>query len=419
MVQEHPSNMPSPLAGGHAGEPTPVPLRVMFVDDEPHVLSGLERLLRPQRAVWSMRFCDGGAAALAALEQAPADVVISDMRMPHMTGGQLLAEVMQRWPATMRVILSGQADLDMIHQTIGPAHQFLRKPCESGMLQGMIERIWRLRRSIANSKVHMLVGGMQTLPSLPGHHQDLVDALAAANPGLERVAEIVGRDPGMSARALQLLNSAFFGGSHVLSDPREAVRRLGIDTLRVLTHTIQGFTRLETGKQIWFDPGGMWAHSERVSRLAGRIAQDLGLPQHQIDEAMTAGLLHDTGHMLMVAHRPKEYVILARKVGQEGDVHGERLVLGCTHGEIGAYLLGLWGLPDPIVEAVAWHHEPMRAGLAKPTVLTCVHAADALDSLQAAGPGGIDRISQEHLHMVGVTARLDAWRGMVEVPAAV
>lgn len=424
-VQEHPFAMQSTsdgtaaasqAAGGqaHAG---PLPLRIVFVDDEPNLLSGLERLLRPQRAQWSMRFCEGAEAALASLEHEPADVVISDMRMPRMTGGEFLAEVQRRWPATMRVILSGQADLAMIHQTIGPAHQFLRKPCDAGQLKGLIERIWRLRRAIANTQVHALVGGMQSLPSLPGLHDELKEALAEQSASIARIGEIIARDPGMSARVLQLLNSAFFGGSHVLADPREAANRLGVDTMRTLMAAANAFSRLETGRQVWFDPGGMWAHSARVARLAGRIAEDLALAPQQVLEAQTAGLLHDAGHMLLAAHKPKEFVILSRKVGQEGDVHGERLVLGCTHGEIGAYLLGLWGLPEGVVESVAWHHEPARIALMQPGVVTCVHIADALDSLQAAGPGGVDRLSREHVHAVGLDERIDAWRDLVERPA--
>lgn len=411
--------MPDALPAAPPGGAPAIPLQVVFVDDEPNVLSGLERQLRPQRAAWGMRFCAGAAAALAALEQMPADVVISDMRMPRTTGGELLAEIMRRWPATIRIILSGQADIDMVHQTIGPAHQFLCKPSSADSLRAVISRIWRLRGSIANAKVHALVGGMCTLPSLPALHQELVDRLAAAEPSLDGAASVVARDPGMAARVLQLLNSGFFGSARVLADPHEAATRLGLGTLRVLTHTIPGFTRLETGKQAWFDPGGMWAHSARVSRLAGLIAEDAGLPAEEVGMARTAGLLHDTGHMLLVAHRPKEYVILARKVGQEGDVHGERLVLGCTHGEIGAYLLGLWGLPEPIVEAVTWHHEPMRPGHTRASALTCVHAADALDSLQAAGPTGIDRLSREHVAAVGLAGRVEHWRSLVEpIPVA-
>lgn len=404
------------------GDPAPasqdMPLRVMFVDDEANVLSGLERLLRPMRRQWEMRFCPGGAQALQSLAVQPADILISDMRMPGMTGGELLAEVMRRWPATTRVILSGQADRVMIHQTIGPAHQFLAKPCDPDHVQGMIGRIWRLRRAIANSTVHALVGGMTSLPSLPERYDHLMQLLHDDRTEAAALADHVGADPGMAARVLQLLNSAFFGGRHILADPRDAARRLGMETLRALAASPQAFSRLETGSQVWFDPGGMWGHSIRVARLARRIAQDMGLDADRVQVAETAGLLHDAGHMLLAGHRPKEFVILSRRVGQEGDVHGERLVLGCTHGEIGAYLLGLWGLPDGIVEAVNWHHEPGRCPAEHGPVATAVHVADALDSLRAAGPGGIDRLAHAHVASLDLTRHLDTWRGMVEPAAA-
>ncbi|MDJ0855264.1 MAG: response regulator, partial [Desulfobacterales bacterium] len=84
--------------------------RLLFVDDEPMVLKGLQRSLRSMRQEWEMTFAAGGREALDAMQAQPFDVVISDMRMPEMDGAQLLEVVKRDYPQVVRIILSGQLD---------------------------------------------------------------------------------------------------------------------------------------------------------------------------------------------------------------------------------------------------------------------------------------------------------------------
>ena len=96
--------------------------RILFVDDEALILGGLQRMLRGMRAEWEMVFAESGAKALELMEQSPFDVVVSDMRMPGMNGAALLAEVMKRFPKTIRLILSGHADQELILKCVGSTH---------------------------------------------------------------------------------------------------------------------------------------------------------------------------------------------------------------------------------------------------------------------------------------------------------
>src|SRR5262245_37814840 len=98
--------------------------KILFVDDEPNVLQGLERMLRSMRHEWEMQFAMSGPAALERLAEQTFDVIVSDMRMPGMTGAQLLTEVSQRHPHIVRIILSGQADQEDILRSVGPTHQY-------------------------------------------------------------------------------------------------------------------------------------------------------------------------------------------------------------------------------------------------------------------------------------------------------
>lgn len=391
------------------------PMRVLFVDDEERVLKGLERVLHGYRRRWSMRFVGDGPAALAAMEAEPAEVVVSDMRMPGMSGGELLARIAQRWPDTIRFILSGHADRAMIGRTIGPAHQFLHKPCEGEVLCQVIRTAWRLRCTLSNHQLRLLAGGVEGLPCLPGTLASLTAQLAGDGGPSDGPGRLAAADPGLAARLLQLVNSSFFGCRRAVADPAEAARLLGPERLRELA-AAGAFPALRRPADAWFQPEELWRHSVEVSRLARLVATGLGLPSDQVEAAASAGLLHDAGQLLLASHRPHEHGALARVMRDEGDALQERRLLGATHGEIAAYLLGLWGLPGPLVEAVAWHHEPRRGHGRGLRPLVCVHIADAL-ACEADGRPAQNPLDTGFLVAAGCDGQVEGWRAQAAAGA--
>ena len=98
---------------------------LLFVDDEPRVLQGLQRQLRVMREEWQMDFVESGPKALEFLATSPVDVLVTDMMVPGMDGAQLLTEVMKRHPDTVRLVLSGHADREAVLRLVGPVHQYL------------------------------------------------------------------------------------------------------------------------------------------------------------------------------------------------------------------------------------------------------------------------------------------------------
>src|ERR1700761_7760590 len=151
--------------------------RILFVDDEEFALRGLERLLRPMRDEWEMEFVDNGEKALARMNEAPFDVIISDMRMPRMNGAELLNEVMKRHPKTVRLILSGYADRDLILRSVGSTHQFLAKPCDAKTLRMTIQRAAHLEESLRSETLRLLVNRCSQLPSVPALYSEIIEVL--------------------------------------------------------------------------------------------------------------------------------------------------------------------------------------------------------------------------------------------------
>lgn len=386
------------------------PLRVMFVDDESRILQGLQRMLRPLRDEWDMQFVESGEAALAAMATSPVDVVVSDMRMPAMSGAELLNRVMRDHPATVRLILSGQAEMELVHKTIGPTHQYLSKPCDAETLKATVDRAAKLKRLLSDDRLRLLTARLDHLPSLPALYLELVELLQRPGSTLAAVGELVAKDLGMSMKVLQLVNSAFFGLKRAVSSPAEAVNLLGIETIQSLSLSAQVFSRIEATQVAEFSLDALWNHSLAVSSLAKKIAQAEGLEKPKVEEAFMGAMMHDVGRVVLAINLPQEYaaVLKQAKEQQRSLIDCEREMLGATHAEVGAYLLGLWGISEPIVEAVAHHHMPSEALARSFSAVTAVHVADALHHALSGTPEG-GSIEAAHLNELGLGARLPAW----------
>src|SRR4051794_15216106 len=215
----------------------PLKQRVLFVDDEPHLLAALRRMLRSERDRWDMQFASSGPEALALIEAEPVDAIVSDMRMAGMDGAELLARVQQQWPSTARIILSGQADLGSVIAVLRSAQQFLAKPCEAAVLIAAVEGTLRMQRMLHDPALRELICGVVSLPILPAVYSDLVAALDAPHVDVPALAQLLGSDVATSAELLKLVNSAFFGLTREITSVESAVAMLGLDNIQALVLT--------------------------------------------------------------------------------------------------------------------------------------------------------------------------------------
>jgi len=354
-------------------------LRVLFVDDEPLVLQGLRRMLRPLEGVWEMAFAKGGPEALAMLAQAPFDVLVTDMRMPGMDGVTLLSEVKRRYPQIARLILSGQMSQDLVFKSVTLAHQYLTKPCEAGALKAAVDRLLRLRPLLTEPAVLEVVAGIDSLPSLPSLYAELVQETLSPYASAARLGGIISRDVGMTAKILQLVNSSFFGIRRQVNSPAEAVQWLGVETIKTLVLTCEVFKSFNCNKVPGFSLPSLWEHSLATGRAARLIAAQENLEKSAVEQSFMAGMLHDVGKLLLAANFAPRYeeVLALCRTKKLTPWEAEREIFGISHAEVGGYLLGLWGLPDNLVEAVAYHHQPDRSETRGFTPLTAVHVANA------------------------------------------
>lgn len=387
--------------------------RILFVDDEPNILLGLQRMLRSVRHEWDMTFVGSGQEALQILEKSTYDVVVSDMRMPVMDGAQLLAEVQRLYPQTIRIILSGYSNQELILKSVGPVHQFLAKPCDAEEIKGTVARACALREMVSDKGLERLVSRLQTLPSVPSLYTAVVKELQNPNSSLKQIGEIISRDVGMAAKILQLVNSAFFGLRNHVSSPAEAVSLLGLDIVKALVLSVHIFSQYPGSRLSSFSIDELWLHSMKVGSNSQSISKRESQDRSASDDALMAGLLHDSGKVVLAANLPAQYGSAMSLANEKGICleAAEREVLGTSHAEVGGYLLGLWGLPGPIVEAVSFHHHPGKSLGQTFAPLTAVHAANALDHEKTNDPthGKASPIDMDYLLSVKMAGRIPEW----------
>jgi putative nucleotidyltransferase with HDIG domain len=387
-------------------------MRVLFVDDEPNILQGLQRLLRPMRREWEMSFALGPREAMALFDQAPFDVVVSDMRMPEMTGAELLGHIRDINPAVARIVLSGHSQLESAVRSAGIAHQFLAKPCDAEALRETILRVLALRNLLHDPELTRLVAGIGSLPSLPASYAAINDELGDEDPSLQRVAEIISKDIAMSAKVLQLVNSAFFGLARRVETIEQAVTLLGTEIIKSLVLSNAAFSQFRPVSKS-FSPERLWNHSIVVGSIAAAIARAEHADKTVVGEALQAGMLHDIGQLILAAHltEPFDAALDAASEQSVPLTETELEMVGSTHAQVGAYLLGLWGLPDTTVEAVAFHHTPASCRLSKFAPLAAVHAANALAHSAFDGPDSLEgRLDMQFLTAANCSARLADWQ---------
>lgn len=389
------------------------PRNVLFVDDEPDILVSLEDALEPRRDSWQMYFAGGSGEALQILNKQPIHVLVTDLQMPGQDGAYLLAEARRRHPETARVVMSGFYDKDTALRLVCATHQYLPKPCEPDRLTNTIERIFRLRELLSSETLQRLVARIKSLPSPPMVYTQLMEELERDEPELEKIGLIISRDPSMSAKILQLVNSAYFGLPREISHPSEATMFLGVDLIRGLVLMAHVFSQFDGSKMDAFSIDRLMEHSWLTGVLARGLAGAENLDNRACDHAFLGGLLHDIGKLILVANLPQLYQDVMQKVETEklsvSEAEGD--IIGCNHGELGAYLLGLWGLPDPVVEAVAFHHHPTDCESGHCCVATLVYAASELEKIKDSTNGvkALPPVALEELERAEATPHLERW----------
>ena len=386
-------------------------MKILFVDDEPAILRTLQRTLRNLLATNRIDFESNPLTAIARLSETDYDLVVTDMRMPGCNGVQVLEAAVRCNPGGMRAVLSGYSGEDEMAQALPYAHLFFAKPFDPKTITDLIAHASALAAMPLSDDLRRRLGGLKALPPVPKLFATLNRALEDQEhkSSLADICAILSQDVALAAKLMQLANSAFFSGGGRVVRIEQAVQLLGTRILSglVLQHELLANAVLAPELSAWRER--LNRESLATAELIMRIARHLNLNAAMRDEAAMAGLLHDIGHLVMLT----EFLdvdtlpeLIQRRHG-EALCQDEETLIGVHHGWIGAYLLRLWGLPQSLVEAVAWHHHPSRSGISGFGTLTLVHVADALVTERELGAATLD---EGYLDALGCLDQLQTWK---------
>jgi HD-like signal output (HDOD) protein len=381
------------------------PKRILFIDDEPALLESLTRVMRPLKSEWDVQVESSPRAALERLEKETFDVVVTDMRLPVLDGVPVVSQVIERSKDSIRVMLSTPAEND------GPERQrvqFFARAGELDNLKETIERIGRMRDRMHDENMRALIGEIDGLPAVPAVCHELNRTLKG-DFSMRDVATVVEKDPALVAKILQLVNSPFFGLGRKLTHVHDAVAYLGTSMLKNLVTSITLWRTLEGVRPAAI--GQLQRVHTRCQQVAGLSRRMMGKDRVRGEEAFVSGLLHDIGVTLLIAYLPERYDRIAAEMlkAELSFNEVERSLYSVDHAEIGAHLLDAWGLPFPVLEAVAFHHSAPNLHHTRLEPADAVYIAQALLDARARGQDIEECIDTPYAQQLGIVDQLGEW----------
>ncbi len=393
--------------------------RILFADDDLQALNALRAMVSPMEREWEMTFVEGGAQALECLAEQSFDVVVTDLGMPGVDGRQVLEQALRLHPMAVRIAFSGPGDQERLARSLGVVQQALSKACGLDELSVLIGNACRLGSRIVDEEVRRAIGSLDCLPTVPRLYQELREALESDGMTVKMVADILRQDVGMTAKILNLVNSAFFGLRRSVESLQDAVAFLGTETIKVLVlaHGLFGQTGpLETRAVSLED---IWRHSLGVAKGARALAAMEGLPRPLHAEAFMGGMLHDVGILVLAKNFPRRYDRVVQHC-VEGTLPvntSEQREFGLGHAEVGAYVLGLWGIQPAVLKAVSLHHTPSSLRATSFNPLLAIHLADNLCGVKEGHPlFERSELDERALATLGIRDHLAGWRTVLAKP---
>lgn len=389
----------------------PAVVRILYLEENTDHVTRLVHALR-ERKGWEVTHAENAGEARAIARKQPVDVALISATMPDIEPVAIAEELTQLHPKLSTFILAPEGDSKGASAFASGRFQWLPRQDDPEPLITAIERMAQLVSWLTSNTTLELVSGLHSLPPIPSNYQGVIRAIQSPDASLQDIGEAISKDVGMTSRVLQVANSAYYGYSKKITSPSEASLLLGIETLKSLvryTHVLNNFPQTAASNAIFEK---VWRHSVGVAAVARKITMMQTRDEALAEEAFTAGLLHDIGKLVLVSLKPEEYKEVMRQAYESKSLlHTmERVKLGTTHAETGAYLLSLWGIPFSILEAVAWHHFPSECKDKRFSALTAVHVANVAEHRRKdtdnVKPPALD---DRYLSDLGLTAQAVEW----------
>ncbi|WP_289029202.1 HDOD domain-containing protein [uncultured Paraglaciecola sp.] len=349
-------------------------MKIMFVDDDTSILSAFKRAF--YRSGWDIKYVKDGTEALELLESFQADFIITDMKMPGMNGAELLEQVSKLYPSAVRIVLSGHADEDLSVRASYVAHQWYDKPCNLELLKSEIELINEVRADLPYSKIQALLGGINSLPSIPKLFIKLKAMLHKQTISMEDISVEISKNPSLTAKVLQVANTSFFVTGANVNKVEDAIIRLGTDVICNIVAISEMYSNMGDTSNTY------------IAEILNRALDTANIATHIADkpikdEAMLAGLLHNLGELLLPEISPEhmEGYLAKRIIGADNSAL-ETTLFQVDNIQITSYLLHLWHFPYSLIRSITLQNNLEKLVIEELNCEVILHLAKSLQSNQ-------------------------------------
>ncbi|MGB9771658.1 MAG: HDOD domain-containing protein [Candidatus Kapaibacteriota bacterium] len=351
---------------------------ILFLSDETTIKEIIRNVV-PLQDDFDIFFAESGEKGLQILANNKIDIFFGSPNITLPSGSNIFYEIKRVFPETIRFALVSNLESPSVAQLSQYVHQFVQPPYTLENLKERIERTSSLQKTLKNEKIKELVQNITALPSLPELYIQIEQEVARPDFSLSKIGNLIAKDPNLTAKILQIVNSAYFGLQREITNINFALSYLGVNVIKSLIFYIHLFSNFKVTPENRKYLEQFWKHSLIVASNTYHLAEKHLTSKSEIDSAYTAGVLHDVGKFVLLNTYtyPQNVMLLAEQKAMD-NLEAENEIYQCTHAEIGAYLLGLWGFPITIVEAVAYHHQPSKLKKSSLNFSTILHIADFL-----------------------------------------
>lgn len=344
----------------------------------------LERFVKKHQDIlsqWDTRVVCNGDEVIKLLQGNQCDLVFASMQLDDMKGKELLQKISKKHTSVVRYILADHIDTGVMLDTESLVHQYIVTSIETENLKGLINNSLGLRKLFVDKKLIARISSIDSLPSPPKLYNRIVSKLKGENTSINDVAELIGKDMGISTKLFKMVNSAYFGLNNPVENINNAISVLGLETVKSIVFSAGVFEQFDGGGVGVFSFDKLYASSVKVGAQARLICHMMGFPNSVTDESLMAGMLHNVGKLIMLKEFYKEFE-QAVELSNEKSIplyQAERKIIGTDDAKMGAFLLSLWGMPDSLLKAIAFHCNPSEAPSQQLDTLATVHLAYAFD----------------------------------------
>ncbi len=386
---------------------------ILFVDDQNNVLQGFKRALRGLEDSWDINYATGGRETLRLMENTPVDIIVCDTNMPGMRGTELLREIQTLHPATIRLVLSGGgARSDDISVLLRNSHQFFAKPFDTEKLKQVVDHLLELRDKINDDDLKKIIGGLSKVPCSPYIYASFKKEREGAGSDLDKMGAYIAQDPGLTAKMLQSLNSAFFGVNKAGIHPFKAAQSMGPGTIAYLFDEDSAEHTIAAGHANYAFLSDTYKQSLHCACLVEALAEAENLPEELKNTAYATGMLGNVGSIILASGMAEAYAkLIPGFTTPAAQAQAEKKALGATHNAVGAYFLGLWGFPAAMARAVAYSQTPDKDPDQTLNLTTLLHVAQAM--VQSDDLAEQEKhLNLSYLDKLGLAGRVQKWHDL-------